>query len=55
MKKERKEIKSENLIELENVSLRFNKPSERLTTLKEFFVRLSNNEYLQWYFLQESC
>lgn len=40
MKKQRKEIKPENLIELENVSLRFNKPSEKLTTLKEFFVRL---------------
>lgn len=40
MKKEKKEIKPENLIELENVSLRFNKPSEKLTTLKEFFVRL---------------
>ena len=40
MKKQKKEIKPENLIELENVSLRFNKPSEKLTTLKEFFVRL---------------
>lgn len=37
---QKKEIKPENLIELENVSLRFNKPSEKLTTLKEFFVRL---------------
>ena len=40
MKRQKKEIKPENLIELENVSLRFNKPSEKLTTLKEFFVRL---------------
>lgn len=40
MKRQRKEIKPENLIELENVSLRYNKPSEKLTTLKEFFVRL---------------
>lgn len=29
-----------NLIELENVSLKYNKPTEKLTTLKEFFVRL---------------
>lgn len=30
----------ENLIEVENVSLRYNKPTERTETLKEFFVRL---------------
>ena len=30
----------ENLIEVENVSLRYNKPTERMETLKEFFVRL---------------
>ena len=40
MKKQKKEINPENLIEIENLSLRFNKPSEKLTTLKEFFVRL---------------
>lgn len=30
----------ENLIEVENVSLKYNKPTERVDTLKEFFVKL---------------
>lgn len=38
--KRKKIIKEENLIEVENVSLRYNKPTEKITTLKEFFVRL---------------
>ena len=38
--KEKKIIKPENVIEIENLSLRFNKPTEKITTLKEFFVKL---------------
>ena len=29
-----------NIIEIENLSLRYNKPSEKIGTLKEFFIRL---------------
>ena len=36
----KKEIKEGNLIEVDNVSLRYNKPSEKIGTLKEFIVRL---------------
>lgn len=35
-----KKIKKGNLIEVDNVSLRYNKPSEKVGTLKEFIVRL---------------
>lgn len=35
-----KKIKRGNLIEVDNVSLRYNKPTEKIGTLKEFFVRL---------------
>lgn len=38
--KEKKQIKDENVIEIENLSLKFNKPTEKITTLKEFFVKL---------------
>ncbi len=38
--KEKKQIKEDNVIEIENLSLKFNKPTEKLTTLKEFFVKL---------------
>lgn len=31
---------SQNVVEIENVSLRYNKPTEKIGTLKEFFVRL---------------
>ncbi len=34
-----KKIKRGNLIEVDNVSLRYNKPTEKIGTLKEFFVR----------------
>ena len=37
--KQKKEIKEGNLIEVDNVSLRYNKPSEKVGTLKEFVVR----------------
>ena len=40
MKKKVKKIKRGNIIEVENVSLRYNKPTEKVGTLKEFFVRL---------------
>ena len=33
-------MKDGNIIELENVSLRYNKPTEKIGTLKEFIVRL---------------
>lgn len=35
-----KKMKEENIVEIDNVSLRYNKPSEKVGTLKEFFVRL---------------
>lgn len=38
--KQKKEIKEGNLIEVDNVSLKYNKPSEKIGTLKEFIVRL---------------
>jgi len=38
--KQKKQIKSENVIEIENLSIRFNKPTEKITTLKEFCVKL---------------
>ncbi len=40
MKQVKKKIKKGNLIEVDNVSLRYNKPTEKVGTLKEFFVRL---------------
>lgn len=40
MKQKVKKIKRGNLIEIDNVSLRYNKPTEKIGTLKEFFVRL---------------
>ena len=40
MKREKKKIKKGNLIEVDNVSLRYNKPTEKVGTLKEFIVRL---------------
>lgn len=40
MKKEKKKMKRGNLIEVDNVSLRYNKPSEKVGTLKEFVIRL---------------
>lgn len=39
-KVEHKKIKEGNIIEVDNVSLRYNKPTEKIGTLKEFFVRL---------------
>ncbi len=38
--KEKKQIKEDNVIEIENLSLKFNKPTEKINTLKEFFVKL---------------
>lgn len=40
MKQEKKKIKKGNLIEVDNVSLRYNKPTEKVGTLKEFIIRL---------------
>lgn len=40
MEKITKTIKKENIIEIDNVSLKYNKPTEKIGTLKEFFVRL---------------
>lgn len=40
MEKTTKTIKKENIIEIDNVSLKYNKPTEKIGTLKEFFVRL---------------
>ena len=40
MKKQTKKMKKGNIIEVDNVSLRYNKPTEKVGTLKEFFVRL---------------
>lgn len=40
MKKTLHCLKKHNIIEIDNVSLRYNKPSEKIGTLKEFFVRL---------------
>ena len=36
----KKKIKKGNLIEVDNVSLRYNKPTEKVGTLKEFVIRL---------------
>lgn len=40
MKVTPKKMKKGNIIEVDNVSLRYNKPTEKVGTLKEFFVRL---------------
>lgn len=40
MEKTTKTIKKGNIIEIDNVSLKYNKPTEKIGTLKEFFVRL---------------
>ena len=40
MRQEKKKMKRGNLIEVDNVSLRYNKPTEKVGTLKEFVVRL---------------
>lgn len=40
MKEVKKKIKKGNLIEVDNVSLRYNKPTEKVGTLKEFVIRL---------------
>lgn len=40
MEKKTKKMKKGNLIEIDNVSLRYNKPSEKIGTLKEFIVKL---------------
>lgn len=40
MKKNNTKVKKDNIIEIDNVSLRYNKPTEKVGTLKEFFVRL---------------
>lgn len=40
MKKQTKKMKKGNIIEVDNVSLRYNKPTEKIGTLKEFFMRL---------------
>lgn len=38
--KNKQTMKNGNVIEVENVSLKYNQPSEKIGTLKEFFVRL---------------
>lgn len=38
-KKLKKKMKKGNLIEIDNVSLRYNKPTEKIGTLKEFVIR----------------
>ena len=38
--KNKKQIKEDNVIEIENLCIKFNKPTEKITTLKEFCVKL---------------
>ena len=37
---ENKNVEDDYIIEIDNVSLRYNKPTEKVDTLKEFFIRL---------------